>query len=324
MTARETQAWAAARAAELTRGWAEASWQTQREQLTAALVAAYNRGEYEGVGTVLRIRCLPHRDVPAFNGTESGGGECAACAVFDALAKAGDGCRSAATDLAAVSGFEAGRADAAIESENLRVAYEHALTEIEILRERDARYDRLLQMALERMPECERFNLRIERWREILDLRKRLVETEARASEGAIRVVELSNESRLQKDRSQRLLNLVDKMSPGIDELHAQGFGCPWCEDGDGDELAKRFNQGDRSGCELIAEIDGVLAEMEPECVVVHEQAPAAPTSGFACRFICPECGPVAADEDGCCAACGRDCAVVESPAVAQADGGAE
>jgi hypothetical protein len=30
-------------------------------------------------------------------------------------------------------------------------------------------------------------------------------------------------------------------------------------------------------------------------------------------RFVCPEHGFTAADEDGCCSACGADCAVVES-----------
>lgn len=39
-----------------------------------------------GVESVLTIRCMEHRAVPAYNTKESGGGECAACVVIPLLA----------------------------------------------------------------------------------------------------------------------------------------------------------------------------------------------------------------------------------------------
>lgn len=36
---------------------------------------------FQGISDVLLIRCLEHRDIPAYNSSEASGGECAACAV---------------------------------------------------------------------------------------------------------------------------------------------------------------------------------------------------------------------------------------------------
>ena len=40
----------------------------------------YERGFEQGVRSVLRIRCFPHKDQPQLNATEITGGECASCA----------------------------------------------------------------------------------------------------------------------------------------------------------------------------------------------------------------------------------------------------
>lgn len=44
---------------------------------------------------------------------------------------------------------------------------------------------------------------------------------------------------------------------------------------------------------QFIVDVEALIQEVEPQ------------------MFVCPECGPrVMADEDGCCATCGRDCTI--------------
>jgi hypothetical protein len=62
---------------------------TATEACEACVTCLSRRNEFlaeqRGIGSVVSIRCLPHRDVPAYNHNESDGGECAACAVEEAV-----------------------------------------------------------------------------------------------------------------------------------------------------------------------------------------------------------------------------------------------
>lgn len=58
---------------------------------------------------------------------------------------------------------------------------------------------------------------------------------------------------------------------------------------------------------QLFAAARGVIAEREALAAKMEELASTPPG-----MFVCPGCGPrVKADEDGCCAVCGADCAMV-------------
>jgi hypothetical protein len=54
------------------------------EAIVSAAERAVEAAMEQGVASVLRIRCMPHRAVVPYNNSEAGGGECAACAVVHA------------------------------------------------------------------------------------------------------------------------------------------------------------------------------------------------------------------------------------------------
>ena len=71
---------------------------------------------------------------------------------------------------------------------------------------------------------------------------------------------------------------------------------------------AERMSRSDAVGRNICR----TCGEYEDDCVCGDAAAKLAKWEAYPQRFICPDCGfGVKADEDGCCATCGRDCALV-------------